>query len=69
LEKKPWVNAVGFIQVDRHIYYVGQALAGSLVLVHLVASHALFHISLNGDRVKALDIKGLHRDKVASQSR
>jgi len=58
------VNAAGSIQVDRHPYYVGQAFAGALILVHLDAPQALFHISLNGDVVKVLDIKGLHPNEM-----
>lgn len=54
------VNTAGSIQVDRHPYYVGQAFAGALILVHLDAPQARFHISLNGAVIKVLDIKGLH---------
>jgi len=53
------VTANGTIQVDRHSYYVGQAWAGTRVLVHLDAQHALFRITHNDETVKQCDIKGL----------
>ena len=54
------VSASGSVQVDRHAYYVGQAFAGALVLVHLDASDAHFHIGLNGEVIRHLPVKGLH---------
>jgi len=53
------VSASGSIQVDRHVYYIGQAFAGALVLVHLDASDAHFHIALNGEVIRHLPIQGL----------
>lgn len=58
------VNAAGSIQVDRHTYYVGQALAGAVVLVQLDAAQALFHVRLNGALVKVLDLKGVQPDEM-----
>ena len=58
------VNASGSIQVDRHTYYIGQALAGALVLVQLAAPSAHFHISFNGEVVRVLPVKGLHPNQM-----
>jgi|GEM_PF-1312035 len=61
---KPRVNAAGSIQVDRHTYYVGQALARALVLVHLDASYARFYISFNGAVMHMLSTKALHPNQM-----
>ncbi len=37
----------------------------TVVLVHLDAAQALFHISINGDVVKVLSIKGLYPGQLA----
>ena len=59
------VNAGGSMQVDRHTYYIGQTFAGATVLVHLDAAQALFQITLNGEVVKVLNIKGLYPGQLA----
>ncbi len=54
------INASGAIQVDKHSYYIGEALAGVSVLVHLDAPTATFHITRDGHLLKRLPMKGIH---------
>lgn len=53
------VNANGAIQVDRHVYSIGQAFAGEVVLVHLDSLNARLLITQNGKVLKALPLKGI----------
>jgi hypothetical protein len=53
------VSSNGTIQIDRHIYYVDDDLAGLRVLVHLEAEQQMFYITCNGQLVKSCDIRGL----------
>jgi hypothetical protein len=55
------IRSNGSIQVDKHVYYVDEKLAGHGVLVHLDAHQQCLHVSLEGKRLpKVLPLKGLH---------
>jgi hypothetical protein len=54
------VNAAGSIQVDRHSYSIGQDFAGAQVLIHLDGAPEAFHITLNGETIRVLSMKGFH---------
>jgi hypothetical protein len=54
------VNAGGSIQVDRHTYYVGQAMAGNPVLVQLDGHHACLIVTGDGKPLREFPLKGLY---------
>lgn len=55
------IRSNGSIQIDKHLYYVDEKLAGQAILLHLDAQQRCLHISLNGKRLaKVLPLKGLH---------
>lgn len=55
------VRSNGSIQVDKHVYYIGEKLAGQGVLVHLDAHEQCLQVSLDGNRLpRSLPLKGLH---------
>jgi hypothetical protein len=54
------VNSDGTIQIDRHTYAVGSQYAKQPVLVHLDAAQQLFRVTVAGQFVKTLPIRGLH---------
>ena len=54
-----WVNRNGTVQVDRHTYHIGSAYTKQLVLLHVDADQRLFHVTLDGQVLKRLPIRGL----------
>jgi hypothetical protein len=55
------IRSNGSIQIDKHVYYVGEKLAKQAVLVHLDAHQQCLWVSLDGKPLpKPLPLKGLH---------
>jgi len=58
------VNANGSIQVDSHIYYIGQAYSGLAVLAQLDAQKAQLVVIGNGKVLKVCPLMGLYPNEL-----
>ena len=52
----------GTVQIDKHRYYIGRALAGQYVVCKLDAQRRVFDIHLDHVVIKSIPIKGLYND-------
>jgi transposase InsO family protein len=57
----------GTVKVDKYRYYIQQKLRGQLVLLKVDAPQKRFEIFFQGQQLKRMPIRGLHRETVSLQ--
>ena len=61
------VSASGAVMVDKYTYHIGRRYAGQAIALHLDARQQALHVVGGGQRVKKVDLKGLHRGSMDFQ--